>query len=33
MIYAPEYKIYASWGPRAEPPEAIAARYSRVPIA
>jgi hypothetical protein len=27
MIYAPEYKIYASWGPRAEPPEAIAARY------
>ena len=27
MIYAPEYKIYASWGPRAETPEAIAARY------
>ncbi len=27
MIYAPEYKIYASWGPRAEPPESIAPRY------
>jgi len=27
MIYAPEYKIYASWGPRAEPPEVIAVRY------
>jgi hypothetical protein len=27
MIYAPEYKIYASWGPRAETPEAIARRF------
>jgi len=27
MTLRPEYKIYASWGPRAEPPESIAARY------
>lgn len=27
MSYAPEYKIYASWGPRAEPPASIAARF------
>jgi len=27
MIYAPEYIIFASWGPRAEPPESIAPRY------
>ena len=27
MTIRPEYKIYGSWGPRAEPPEAIAARY------
>ena len=24
---SPEYSIYASWGPRAEPPEAIAPHY------
>ena len=27
MTIRPEYIIYASWGPRAEPPESIAARY------
>jgi hypothetical protein len=27
MTIRPGYKIYGSWGPRAEPPEAIAARY------
>ncbi len=27
MTFRPEYKIYASWGPREESPEAIAARY------
>jgi hypothetical protein len=27
MTIRPEYKINASWGPRAEPPESIAARY------
>ena len=27
MTIPPEYKIYGSWGPRAEPPESIAARF------
>jgi len=27
MTVRPEYKIYASWGPREESPEVIAARY------
>ncbi len=27
MTFRPEYIIFASWGPRAEPPESIAPRY------
>ena len=32
MNFRPEYKIYASWGPRAEAPEAIAARLPRAAL-